>query len=248
MRRFFASPENISENRIELNVEESKHLRDVLRLHVGSIVAVFDGAGREFVCTIEKIGRRDENARLRINEQVAPPAPESALNFTLAVALLKGERFDLVVQKATELGVTTIAPLETIRADVKLKDERDALKRVERWRRIALEAAKQCGRAVIPTITKPENFENFVRQTNENCLRIFFAERSGTNLHQIFLRGKIEKVTAVVGSEGGWDVGEIEAARANQFEIITLGGRILRAETAAITAAVLLQHHGGDLR
>lgn len=242
MRRFFAPPENFGEKHILLSAEESKHLRDVLRLHIGSTVAVFDGVGNEFVCRIETIGRREEMARMQIIEKVAAPSSESKLHLTLAAALLKGEKFELVVQKAVELGASKIIPLQTIRADVKIKDERDALKKIERWQRIALEAAKQSGRAVVPAIEKPIEFESFVKESSG----ILFAERGGEKLHQT-LRAENINLVAVVGAEGGWDDSEIELARKNNFAVVTLGGRILRAETAAITVVALLQHLNGDL-
>lgn len=245
MRRFFAPPENFSETEIQLSLEESRHLRDVLRLHIGSTVAVFDGAGNEFVCRIETIGRRDENARLRIVEKIDSPAPESRLDLTLAVALLKGEKFDLVIQKAVELGVTRIVPLVTIRADARIKDEREAQKKLERWQRIALEAAKQSGRAVVPEIKIPIKFADFLEYSTGR--RILFAERGGASLNQSLYKSE-EQLTAVVGAEGGWDEEEIVAARTSGFAVVTLGGRILRAETAAIIVTALLQHLGGDLK
>jgi 16S rRNA (uracil1498-N3)-methyltransferase len=244
MRRFFAPPGNFSQTEIQLSPEESRHLRDVLRLHIGSTVAVFDGEGSEFICRIETIGRRDESARLRIVEKTAPQAPESKLHLTLAVALLKGEKFDLVVQKAVELGAVRIIPLITTRADVKIKDQRDAGKKLERWQRIALEAAKQSGRAVVPEIKMPTEFIEFLKQTTDK--RILFAERAGDKLNQSLSENE-PNLTAVVGAEGGWEDPEISAARANGFDIVTLGGRILRAETAAITVVALLQHISGDL-
>jgi 16S rRNA (uracil1498-N3)-methyltransferase len=243
MRRFFAAPENFSEKKIRLNDDESRHLRDVLRLRVGEKVAVFDGAGNEFLCSIELIERKAVS--LLIREKINAPSPESDLNLTLAVALLKGEKFDLVVQKATELGVKRILPLETARADVKIKDEKDVAKKLERWRRIALEAAKQSGRAVVPEIEKPIGFEDFVKTSSGE--RIFFAERGGEELNQMSNKN-FEELTIVVGAEGGWDEREIELARAEDFKIVTLGGRILRAETAAIVTVALLQHLFGDLR
>jgi 16S rRNA (uracil1498-N3)-methyltransferase len=243
MRRFFAAPENFSEKEIRLNEDESRHLRDVLRLRIGEKVAVFDGAANEFLCSIERIERKAVS--LLILEKINAPSPESDLNLTLAVALLKGEKFDLVVQKATELGVKRILPLETARADVKIKDEKDVAKKLERWRRIALEAANQSGRAVVPEIEKPIGFEDFVKTSSGE--RIFFAERGGEELNQIPNKD-FEKLTIVVGAEGGWDEREIELARAGDFRIVTLGGRILRAETAAIVTVALLQHLFGDLR
>jgi 16S rRNA (uracil1498-N3)-methyltransferase len=241
MRRFFAEPKCFSEREVVLSREESKHLRDVLRLREGERISVFDGAGNEFLCLIKKIER--EKSMLEILEKINAPAPESDLNLTLAIALLKGEKFDLVVQKATELGAKRIVPLGTKRADVKLKDESDATKKMERWRRIALEAAKQSGRSVVPVIEMPILFENFVK----NETGILFAERGGANLHQS-LEMFDRNLTAIVGAEGGWETAEIDSARENNFQIVTLGGRILRAETAAITVVSLLQHLRGDLR
>ncbi|HEX8638508.1 MAG TPA: RsmE family RNA methyltransferase, partial [Pyrinomonadaceae bacterium] len=153
MRRFYASPEQFKSGVIVLNEDETRHLRDVLRLRETAEAQVFDGAGKEFSCVIESIAKRE--TILRIKSEIAPSAPESNLDLTLAVALLKGEKFDLVVQKATELGVTQLAPLSTKRADVKIKDVKDTEKKLERWRKIALEAAKQSGRAKLMTIESP---------------------------------------------------------------------------------------------
>ena len=139
---------------------------------------------------------------------------------TLAVALLKGEKFDLVVQKAVELGVTKLIPIQTKRADVKLKDGE---KKLERWRKIALEAAKQSGRAGLMKIETLLNFEKFIETAEET--KILFAERGEEEYTK---KKKKKKITAVIGSEGGWEDSEIEAARRNNFQIIPFGGRILR--------------------
>jgi 16S rRNA (uracil1498-N3)-methyltransferase len=237
MRRFYAPMENFNQTQISLGVEESRHLRDVLRLGAGAPVQVFDGAGKEFRCVVETVEKK--TTVLKIIGETAPTAPESALDLTMAAALLKGEKFDLVVQKAVELGVTKLVPLNTKRADVKLKD---AEKRVERWRKIALEAAKQCGRAKLMLIEPPIDFEKF--SASVEGTRILFAERGGESFSKI---EKAEKITAVVGAEGGWETTEIEQARANGFQTITLKGRVLRAETAAIAVAAILQNQFGDL-
>lgn len=238
MRRFFAPPENFNGANIILGLEETRHLRDVLRLHAGERVQVFDGAGREYLCEINDISKRETS--LLVIEETAPAAPESELELTLAVALLKGEKFELVVQKAVELGVARIVPLNTKRADVKLKD---ADKRLERWQKIALEACKQSGRAKVMKIEPPVNFEKFVAAADG--AKILFAERGGESFSKI---EPDKKITALVGSEGGWDESEIVFAAANGFRIITLAGRILRAETAAIAVAAILQNNFGDLR
>lgn len=245
-RRFFASPDAFHQQTVTLTSDEARHLRGVLRLKEGDEVYVFDGTGREFRCTIDGM-KRDEVA-LDIKEEVDAFQPESPLSLTLAVALLKGEKFDLVVQKATELGVRTIVPVTTRYADIHLRDASDAEKRLNRWRRIALEAAKQCGRSRVPEITAPVSFDSLMIGEDEN-LRLMFSERQGDPLNSsLSLRKQPELVTALIGSEGGWSEEEIASARDVGWQIVTLGGRILRAETAAITVCVLLQNFYGDLR
>jgi 16S rRNA (uracil1498-N3)-methyltransferase len=237
-RRFYAPPSafNFTKRIVTLTADEARHLREVLRLKPGDEVSVFDGEGKEYRARV--VQARREFAELELDEEIATARPESPLHLTLAVALLKGEKFDLVVQKTTELGVHKIVPLLTRYADIKLRDESDATNRVARWQRIALEAAKQSGRAVVPEVKNPIPFESVLK---DPCL--LFSEREGD-------RGltRIDNpITAIIGSEGGWSDEELEQARAGGAQIVTLGGRVLRAETAAITAAALLQHRFGDL-
>lgn len=235
---------NIEHQTVTLGADEARHLRDVLRLKSGDEVYVFNGVGGEFRCSL--ITTKRDSAELRIESEVEPAKPESPLRLELCVALLKGEKFDLVVQKATELGVTRIVPLTTRYADIHLRDESDAAKRVARWQRIALEAAKQSGRAFVPEVSAPASFESVLAGTKEDKLCLMFSERGGESLNKSPAESKA--ITALVGSEGGWSDEEIERARAAGFHIVTLGGRILRAETAAITITALLQHLFGDLR
>jgi 16S rRNA (uracil1498-N3)-methyltransferase len=255
-RRFFAPPDAFKQQTVTLTSDEAKHLRDVLRLKQGDEVYVFDGAGKEFRCTVS--GWKRDEVTLDECEQVAPPHPESPLDLTLAVALLKGDKFDLVAQKATELGITRIVPVMTRHADIHLRDASDAKKRVNRWRRIALEAAKQCGRSRVPDVDMPAEFAELITTAGDS-LRIMFSEREGRSLEEVIADSAsqerqpkayrtLETVTALVGSEGGWANDEITSASDSGWHIVTLGGRILRAETAAITVSVLLQHAFGDLR
>lgn len=249
-RRFFAPPGAFTSDMesLTLQADEARHLRDVLRLRAGDEVYVFDGTGKEFQCVIED--SRKQSARLRVTAEVAPARPESPLQLTLAVALLKGEKFDLVVQKATELGVTKIVPVTTKLADIRLRDESDANKRVARWQRIALEATKQSGRALVPEVTMPVSFTSLIENaTATEEWALMFSEREGQSLAECkgSLSDNRQSMMAVVGSEGGWTDEEISLARDSNWAVVTLGGRTLRAETAAIAATVLLQHVYGDL-
>lgn len=242
-RRFHAPPEAFKQQTVALGTDEARHLREVLRLKTGDEVYVFDGRGREFRCVV--VTSRRDSAELRIEAEIEPAKPESHLQLNLCIALLKGDKFDLVVQKATELGVTKITPLITRYADIHLRDESDSTKRVARWQRIALEAAKQSGRAFVPEISLPVQFESVL---DTNGLGVMFSERGGESFENLTRTPTSQSVTVLVGSEGGWSDEEIETARARNFHVITLGGRVLRAETAAITVTVLMQHHFGDLK
>jgi 16S rRNA (uracil1498-N3)-methyltransferase len=250
-RRFYAPSDAFaSDSRtLTLAAEEARHARDVLRLKPGDLVFVFDGEGREFQCRIEESGR--SSAQVTVIGEVQPARPESPLRLTLGVALLKGEKFDLVVQKATELGVSFIVPVITKLADMRFRDELEAGKRVARWQRIALEAAKQSGRAFVPQVTAPVAFPSLMKaKCSDGGQRLLFSEIGGDPLVETTKRFATHPVsiTAVVGSEGGWTDEEIEQARQCGWYIVTLGGRTLRAETAAIAVAALLQHQFGDVR
>lgn len=245
MRRFYASPQNFSERKATLDADETRHLRDVLRLSENQEIRVFDGEGREFSCRVLNIEKRETH--LEIIDEIEPKSPESLLDLTLAVALLKGEKFDLVIQKAVELGVSAIVPLITHRTDIKIRNTNDLKKRRERWHRIALEAAKQSGRAKLVQIENPIEFGKFLttfasERSNIGNL-ILFAEKDGERFSEIKAS---KKITVLIGAEGGWEDSEIESARAKNFQIITFAGRILRAETATIAIAAVLQNRFGD--
>src|SRR5215217_9233704 len=170
-RRFYAPPAAFTDQTVTLATDEARHLRDVLRLKTGDEVYVFNGVGREFRCTVSQIKR--DSTELRIDAEVEPAKPESQLQLDLGVALLKGEKFDLVVQKATELGVSKVVPLITRYADIHLRDAADAARRVTRWQRIALEAAKQSGRAFVPEIAAPVAFASLLTDSRDE-LRVMF--------------------------------------------------------------------------
>lgn len=239
MRRFYAPPEQFAGESIILDADETRHLRDVLRLSTGVRVCVFDGHGREFSAEVGKIEKK--RTILKIIEQIDPAAPESPLDLTLAVAALKSDKFDLVVQKAVELGVTGLIPIHTRRCDVRIKP-----KKLARWQKIIIEASKQTGRAAIMKLSEPMDFESFTKTSaQDGGEKLLFAETGGENFAQIKAS---QRLTALIGPEGGWEVSEIDLARQHGFQIITLAGRVLRAETAAITISGLLQHKFGDLK
>jgi 16S rRNA (uracil1498-N3)-methyltransferase len=236
MRRFYAPIESFIDDRVILGIEETRHLRDVVRLREGETISVFDGAGREYECCVDEIGKRSTSAV--IVGPIDPLSPESPLDLTLAAALLKGDKFDLVVQKAVELGVTRLVPLLTTRCEVKAPPE----SRFERWRRISLEATKQSGRAAIMKVTAAVGLSEVLTDSQSDL--VLFSERSGRPLATL---PNMNRITAMVGPEGGWDDKELSEAERASVTILTLGERILRAETAAIAVSAILQNRFGDL-
>ncbi|MEO8574425.1 MAG: 16S rRNA (uracil(1498)-N(3))-methyltransferase [Pyrinomonadaceae bacterium] len=240
MRRFYAPPESFDGQIVKLAVEETRHLRDVLRIKAGENAQVFDGNGREFLVEVESIGNRE--TLLKIMKEIDAPAPESDLDLTLVACVYKNDKFDLVIQKAVELGVARLAPVVSFRSEVNLQA---TAKRTERWRRIALEATKQCERAKLMRVDEPLPFEDVIAGVrSDSGLLLMFSEKGGKGIPE---KAEQQKITALVGPKGGWEDSEIELAETRGFVPVKLGRRIMRAETAAITFAALLQHRFGDL-
>ncbi len=248
-RRFYASPDDFSDQKINLSTEETHHLTRVLRLRAGDEVFVFDGRGCEYQCRFVDVvsNRAQVEIITLLRDQV-----ESPLFLTLAQALAKGEKFDLVVQKATELGVSRIVPLLTEHIDVKL-DGAATGKRLERWRRISLEAIKQSGRRALVEIAAPLGLADLIesdraRYEAETHAMLVFSEKGGAAIEKALAEtANCSSVTALIGPEGGWAETELSLIEEGGCRAVTLGPRILRTETAAIVAISLIEHALGDL-
>lgn len=210
----------------------------------GDQAFVFDGSGHEYECTFR--GITDNRARLEITEALSDVV-ESPLQLTLAQALAKGEKFDLIIQKATELGASRIVPLVTRHAEIKLDDQL-ITRRLERWRRISLEAVKQCGRRRLVEIAMPLTLQQFFEDATHDPMFLLFNERGGVAITEA-LEGVPNSlsIVALVGPEGGWSDAEIDLAHRHDARPVSLGPRVLRTETAAVVAITLIQHVTGDL-
>src|SRR5688572_4778829 len=215
MRRFFSPPEQISHGTIVLGAEETRHLRDVLRLREGDEASVFDGRGNEYLCVVDEISKKA--AVLKVIRKADAASPESPLEITVAAAILPGEKFEITVQKAVELGVYLLQPLYTVRCEVK---PGGSAGRIERWRKIAVESAKQSGRARLMEIAEPVAFSEFIRSAAsiEDASKVFFSERDGSDFSAIVPKGKM---IAVFGPKGGWGDSEILEAKDAGFAVVT---------------------------
>ena len=237
----FHVPEAAPGARLELPEHSAHHAREVLRLRAGATVRVFDGAGAEFEAELESVTRK--GVFLKLGGPVRARA-ESPLTIVLALSPLKGDRMELVIQKATELGVAEVWPVVCARTDAAA---RPALKgsRQDRWDKVASGAAEQCGRAVVPGIAPTMELKQLLPQPFDGR-KLQFSEAQGA---PPIARGGAAptSVLALVGPAGGWEPHESERLRDAGFEAVGLGPRILRAETAAIAAVTVLQVLWGDL-
>jgi len=229
-----------------LDADAASYLGRVLRLGPGATLEVFDGAGGVFEATIESIEPGAGVLRLGPRtEGVATPRP-----FVLLQALAKGEKMDLVVQKATELGVTRIVPVAAARSVVRLDPSR-AAKRTERWQRIATEAARQCGRADVPDIALPAPIADAVEEIGaqpELATMMALPSESATGLPD-FLQANAHRPghALLVGPEGGIEPDEVSLAERAGFAAVSLGTRILRTETAALAVLAAVRFFQGEL-
>jgi 16S rRNA (uracil1498-N3)-methyltransferase len=251
-RRFYAPPDSITDSTVSLSGDETHHLMHVLRMTPGDEAFVFDGCGHEYRCAFRSI--KDNRGQLEIAGALSDVV-ESPLYLTLAQALARGEKFDFIVQKATELGVSSITPLVTRYADVRLDDQQKT-KRVERWRRISLEAMKQCGRRKLVEITAPLTIREFIAAneappvgtSNIQQALLVFNEKGGIPLAAALAELSIPcPIAALVGPEGGWSDDELDTLNGCGSKAVTLGPRVLRTETAALVAIALIQQAIGDL-
>ena len=226
----------------ELSDAAANHVLKVLRLRIGDPLVLFDGRGADFAAEIVSCVR--SHVRVRVLE-AQPGVVESPLQVTLVQAVSRTERMDWTIQKATELGVHAIAPVLTTRSLVRLEGAQ-ALRKLEHWRSIVVNACEQCGRSTLPLIHEPQPLSSYLERLSPGARRILL-DPSGT--HELGATpaddGAIEML---IGPEGGFETAELADARLAGFVAMKLGPRILRTETAGVAALAILQALHGDLR
>ena len=232
MLRLF-SPAPPSDGRLEIGGDEFRHFH-TWRLGVGDRLIVFDASGGEHAAIVTAVLSRSATLRIESTRQVDR---ESLLEVTLAAALLKGRKLDLVIEKATELGVSRVVPFMSAHT-VGERDHR------ERWERIALAAAKQSGRTRVPAVDAAVSFPELLTTPSAGLKLLAWEDEAAQRLRDLPVAATSTLI--VVGPEGGFAPHEVAAAHARDFATITLGPRVLRAETAAIVAVALLQQRWGD--
>jgi 16S rRNA (uracil1498-N3)-methyltransferase len=245
MRRFFFDQSSRTGARVFLSEEESRHISKVLRLKAGDIIELLDGLGSVYHAVIATVGRQVE-AHI---EGIVTKEADVGKSVWVWQGILKGEKMDTVVQKCTELGVTGIIPFQSSRCQGKL-DPIQGRKKHERWQRIGLAACKQCLRLQSIKIDAPVIYsESLSKNSDDNTILrlLFWEEEKTTHLHDIPDIDKAGALSLMLGPEGGFTREEVEQARQLGWRTVSLGDRILRAETATLSAVAIVQYLAGNL-
>ena len=226
---------------VELPEPVARHAVRVLRLGVGAPLTLFDGRGGEYPAQIERIERDRVFAELGAWVEIER---ESPLSVTLVQALQAGDKMDFTVQKAVELGVSHVVPVESRRSVLRLAGER-AAKRVAHWQGVVASACEQCGRNQVPLVAPVEKLENWLSRPSGGVLRLMLSPDAEGTLVDL---PPAKDVQLLIGAEGGLDPQEELAARQAGFVPVRMGPRVLRTETAGLTALAVLQALWGDFR
>lgn len=254
MSRFFVSIDSIDfeNNIIVITGENVKHIRGVLRSVPGDLLEISDGSGTDYEAAIEEIGKDNITAKIKRawRNKTEPP-----VKITLFQGIPKADKMEFIIQKCVELGVFHIVPVITERTVVKITNSADSASKTARWNRIALEAAKQCDRGIIPKVDEPVRFEEALRLAESCSLKLlpYEEEKSGSlrkylnEQKQLYGTGNMVNAAVFIGPEGGFAPSEAQKAIGYGFGSVTLGPRILRTETAGITVISIIMYELGGM-
>ncbi len=234
--RFFISPDQISGLEIRIADEDVRHIVSVLRMKAGDELCLCDGRGTEYKVRITSLNKTEVKSEILTQTKRELHLPR----ITLAQGLPKADKMDFIVQKATELGVAAVVPLMTERTIVKVKDEG---KRLARWRKIAREAAMQSYRPDIPLVEHVASFRDFIAAQAPASRALFLLpwEEAIEPIKKVLTQHcGVEEIIVLIGPEGGFSVGEVEAAKSRRFYTVSLGPTILRTETAAVAVLSMI--------
>ncbi len=226
-----------------LDGSAARHLASALRMKAGQQITLFNGQGGEYAAELTEVGKNKVSVKIVEYRDIDR---ESALKIHLAIGVSRGERMDLIVQKATELGAMEITPLFTERTEVKLNGER-LEKKIRHWQQIAISACEQCQRNRVPRINSPATMDQWLSLSDQNSgetLKFVLHHRSKTRLSE---QPVANNICLLVGPEGGLGEREIDAAIDHGFQPLALGPRVLRTETAPLAAISIIQSLWGDM-
>jgi 16S rRNA (uracil1498-N3)-methyltransferase len=239
--RVYVETNLTARNVITISDDSFHHLSHVLKHREGDTIHAFDGNGGYFESTIISRDKRSITVR---PEVFVKDNRESDLKLTLAQGISRGQKMDFTIQKAVELGIYIFVPIMTGRSNVKLDNERSD-KRLKHWRKIIINACEQCGRNILPTILEPVTLEEWLA-IDTNAMRLVLDHRSGKSISELEQKGG--DISLICGPEGGLNDNELKLCHSSGYDSVLLGPRILRTETAAISALAIFQSKWGDIR
>jgi len=246
LQQFFLPEGALEKNSVIISGENYKHMVKVLRMQKGDKILLADGSGKQYEAEIKEIGNENVVAEI-VKEKQANTEPP--LKVILLQGLPKKDKMEFIVQKGTELGMYSLIPIESVRTVVKL-DSKKAASRKNRWQKIALEAAKQCRRAVVPQIKEISSLKEALTALDVDLILFPWEDEKTLTLKDALKNiasDKIKSVAVAIGPEGGWAPEEVRLAKEFGAELVSLGPRILRTETAGIAAITMLLYQLGDL-
>ena len=241
--RLFSDQPLTPGNQVVLKGNVAQHLGRVLRARTGDNIALFNGDGQEFAATVLTVSKREVSVDIG---EAATPQTESPVYTTLGLCLSKGDRFDWAIQKATELGVGAIAPLYSERVDFSIPQDRME-KRIAHWQQIAINACEQCGRVKVPSITPPQSLLSWVDNVSAEQKWVLHCADDTSASASAVTHGAPRDAALLIGPEGGLTDQELAAASAEGFQLLQLGPRVLRTETAPAAALSVLSVFWGDM-
>ena len=230
-------------NQVVLKGNVAQHLGRVLRARTGDNIALFNGDGQEFAATVLTVSKREVSVDIG---EAATPQTESPVYTTLGLCLSKGDRLDWAIQKATELGVGAIAPLYSERVDFSIPQDRME-KRIAHWQQIAINACEQCGRVKVPSITPPQSLLSWVDNVSAEQKWVLHCADDTSASASAVTHGAPRDAALLIGPEGGLTDQELAAASAEGFQLLQLGPRVLRTETAPAAALSVLSVFWGEM-
>lgn len=243
MPRFFVPNPLVIGEETRIDGGDARHIGGALRMRPGETLTLCDGKGTDYAATVTAVER--ESVTLRVDSAV-PNATEPTVAVTLYMGLPKGDKMELIIQKAVELGITAICPVITGRSIVRIPDGKEGEKKRVRWQRIADEAAGQSGRGILPQVEAPVSWKLALsRLAAENTLICY--EGGGSPIGEA-VTPQTETLSLVVGPEGGFSPEEVEQVLAGGGRAVTLGPRILRCETAPLAALAVVMERTGNMK
>jgi 16S rRNA (uracil1498-N3)-methyltransferase len=245
MHKFFVDAGSINGQVVCITGDDVKHLSGVLRLKKGELIQVCDGKSSEYICSISEIEKKQVICHI---EECFKSTSEPPISITLYQGLPKAQKMDLIVQKCTEIGVCRIVPVKTSRVVVRA-EEKDLGSKLDRWRRIAEEAAKQSNRGRIPEIGGLMDFKTALQEAMELDLAVMpYEQEKAVGLRKAMaLRNGVMTCGIFIGPEGGFEDEEVSDAMSRGITPVTLGPRILRTETAGFVSASCILYEIGDI-